>query len=109
MSEERIVGNVTAMDIVGAPALDPIRVFWWDAAPGVGSVTITCYGAAWTAFFGAMPAETIREFFATANTDYLVTKLGITPHLYQRKRDHQYLARIIDAIKATLAPTREAA
>jgi hypothetical protein len=33
------------------------------------------------------------------DTGYLVTKLGITPLLKVRKRDHVYLSRIVDRIK----------
>jgi hypothetical protein len=91
-----------AFRIISAPALDPIQVFWVDSGPSAGSVTITCYGSAWTAYFGAMGGRTIREFFADADTGYLTTKLGITPQLKQGKRHDAYLGRIIDAIKEVL-------
>jgi hypothetical protein len=95
--------NVEAVEISGVPALDPIQVFWSDLEPGKGSVTITCFGAAWTAYFGAMGENTtIRDFFARADTGYLVIKLGITPLLKCRKADYAYLGRIIDAVKASL-------
>jgi hypothetical protein len=96
---------VEAVEIVGAPNLDPIQVVWRNYAPCQGSVTITCWGCAWTAYFGGMGAETIEEFFADADTPYLVTKLGITPLLKQSKKNAAYLGRIIDAIKQHLAET----
>ena len=99
--------NTQAREITGAPSLDPIQVFWRDAGESQGYVTITCYGSAWTAYFGGMCGDTIEQFFARADTGYLVTKLGITPHLKATKRDHAYLARIIEAVKESLK-TREA-
>jgi hypothetical protein len=86
--------------------LDPIIVYWHDVAEWSGYVTITCYGQAWTAYFGAMGGRTIREFFSDADVGYLTNKLGITPLLRRRKSDLIYLSRIIRAIKSTL-PARE--
>lgn len=99
--------NVEAVEIPAAGSLDAIRVYWRDVGPGQGHVTIACWGCAWTCYFGGMNGRTIRQFFAEADTHYLITKLGITPHLKQRKTDHEYLGRIIDAIHAAL--TRGAA
>lgn len=87
--------EVEAEQIDGVVGLDPIQVFWSDLGAGKGSVTITCYGSAWTAYFNAMGPRTIRQFFGDADTDYLVTKLANT----QRKAALTYLGRIIDAIK----------
>lgn len=94
---------VEAIEISEFPTLDRIEVFWRNYELGRGSVAITCYGCAWTAYFGAMGGRTIQRFFSDADTYYLVTKLGITPHLKQRKSDHAYLGRIVDAIKAAIA------
>jgi hypothetical protein len=93
--------TVMAWRISGAQGLNTIDVFWWDGSIGVGTVTITCFDRAWSAYFGAM-GKTIRQFFAEADTDYLTTKLGLTTLLKCRKRDLAYLAKIIDAIKAEL-------
>ena len=92
-----------AVMITDVNGLDPIHVFWVDGEPGRGYVTIICFGAAWTAYFGAMGGNTIRQFFARADTDYLVGKMGVGPHLKQSKRNDAYLAKIIDAVKAYLA------
>ncbi len=87
----------------GTSNLDPIEVFWHNLGPGRGSVTITCFGSAWTAYFGGMgDARTIQAFFLQADTGYLVTKLGITPQLKQGKRYDAYLGRIIEAVKGFL-------
>jgi hypothetical protein len=98
--------RIANIDSIG---LDPICVFWQDVGPGQGYCTITCYGAAWTVYFGGMNGRTIRQFFAEAGTDYLVTKMGITPHLKQTKRDNAYLTRIINAVKQSLAHQEQAA
>jgi len=96
-----------AQTIKDAPGLDWIYVYWSDVEPGKGHVTITCYGSAWCAYFGGMPGDTIRQFFQRADTSYLVTKLGITPQLKQTKQHANYLAKIIDAVKASLAEKQE--
>ena len=95
--------NVEAIEITDAPNLDTIQVFWTNFEPNRGSVTICCYGSAWTAYFGGMGSPSIQEFFAGAPTDYLVIKLGITPQLKQAKANLVYLARIVNAVKAALA------
>lgn len=100
--------NVEAVEIRGAKALDPIIVFWCDTAPSSGYVVITCYGCAWTCYFGSMGGRTIREFFADADVSYLVTKMGITPLLKERKADLAYLGRIVQAVKESI-PARRAA
>lgn len=84
-------------------ALDQITVYWENYEPSKGMVTLVCFGSAWTCWFGGMGGKTIQEFFASADTDYLVSKLGNTPHLFRRKRDLAYLARIIVAVKEAVA------
>ena len=93
---------VDAVKIADIKGIDPIHVFWMDDGPGRGYVTIICYGAAWTAYFGAMGDDTIREFVLRANVDYLVTKLGIGPHLKSTKRADKYLEKILNAVKEYL-------
>lgn len=93
---------VEASLITEVAGLDGINAYWADVGPGKGYVTITCYGSAWTAYFGAMGGDTIREFFLRADTGYLATKLGITPQLKQTKRDNAYLSKIIDAVRESL-------
>jgi hypothetical protein len=99
--------SLEVLDVPSSSGMDSITVFWRNYQPGKGSVTITCYGSAWTAYFGAMSGQTIQQFFASADTGYLVNKLGITPELKQRKRDHEYLGRIIDAVKAAMRAESE--
>lgn len=99
--------EVECWKIPASNGLDEIHGFWMDVAPGKGYVTIICYGQAWTSYFGGMGDRTIREFFAECDTGYMVTKMGITPHLKQRKCDHAYLGRIIDAVRAAVKAGHE--
>lgn len=99
------ISAVECWNIDGAPGLDPIHIFWMNVDPGKGSVTIICYGCAWTAYFGAMGNDrTIQQFFADADTSYMHNEMGIRPmHLKHSKRNESYLRRIIDAVKESLA------
>lgn len=95
--------TVEILEIAANGVLDPITVYWHNYGPGRGAITVTCYGAAWTAYFGAMSGESIQEFVRKADVGYLVTKLGITQWLKQSKRHEAYLRRIVQAIKARIA------
>lgn len=103
-----VMGEGVEVSIVPPAAdLDEVVVYWRNLSLGKGHVTVTCWGNAWTGYFGGMGERTIQQFVAGADTSYLVNKLGITPHLKQTKRDHAYLARVINAVKKTLpAPDR---
>jgi len=85
--------------ITDAKGLDPIHVFWIDSGPGQGYVTIICYGEAWSAYFGGMGDRTIKEFFAAADTGYMVSKMGITRSLKSGKKYDTYLGRVIEAVR----------
>lgn len=91
--------EITPESIAG---LDPIQVYWRNLGPGRGSVVITCWGSAWTCYWGGMGEHGVRSFFASADVDYLVNKLGYAPTLKERKRDLAYLEKIVRAIKAHL-------
>lgn len=104
--------NFTCTEIQAQAGLDPITIFWQDWAPGRGAVTITCYGSAWTCYFGAMSDRTIRQFFAEADSDYLVKKLKDAQWQKQTRGHAYYLTRVVDAVKKGLresAPSRRQA
>lgn len=99
--------NCNAAVISQVDGLDTIHVFWVNVEPGQGYVTIICWGCAWTAYFGGMSALTIEEFFLSADVPYLVSKMGFSRVLAGRKKDLDYLARIIKAVKDSFAlPSR---
>jgi hypothetical protein len=83
--------------------LDPIRVVIDQFGEGQqGMITITCYGRAWTAYWGAMATRSVREFFVSCDVPYLVGCLvrGMTP---TAKRfvasDEAYIARIVASVQ----------
>jgi hypothetical protein len=94
--------NVSAFEIPEQDALDSICVYFTDYELGKGHITITCFGNAWTSYFGAMGEKTIREFVSEAGWDYLVNKLGSSQVLKQNKHAESYLTRIVKAVKAEL-------
>lgn len=51
--------------------LDPVEIFLVDYGPGQGSITVTCYGAAWTAYFGGIGDGSIAEFISGVDSSYL--------------------------------------
>lgn len=96
---------IELLEIPERDGLDSIRVYFDNRGLGQGYLTITCYGCAWNSWWGAMGGDTLQQFFAGADNGYLAGRLGIREHLKQRDRDHKYLWRLIDAIKAELALT----
>lgn len=85
--------------------LEEVRVYFEDVGIGKGYVTITCWGCAWSQYFGGMGDDTIRHFFEHSGTYYLADKMGCREHFKQRKADFVHLRKIIDAVKAHLKVT----
>lgn len=93
------------VDLVVVPhsdGLDEIRVYFEDVGAGRGYITMICWGAGWTAYFGGMGEDTIRMFVERVGADYLVNKMGNGSHLKQRKVDDNYLRKIVEAVKKHL-------
>ncbi len=88
--------------IEGAPALDPITVVFRDEGPARGGVIVECYGKAWAAFWGGMGSDTVRQFVAGCDADYLATKLWRDGEK-RTKASEAYLLRIATAIRSALA------
>lgn len=87
--------------------LDPVGVFLEDVdeAGNVGYLTLTCYGQAWTAYWGGMGHKGLRRFLLSVNDDYIVNNLvrGMDMILkFQRPRARAYLLRIVGAMRAAL-------
>lgn len=66
--------TVDRIMVTEVPNMDPIAVYLEDHGGGKGKVTITSYGKAWTAYWGAMGCR-IREFILSADNGYLIGKL----------------------------------
>ncbi len=95
------------IEIKDVGTLDPIRVYWQNTRPGVGSVTITCYDRAWTASFAAMSGKSIQDFFVQVDREYLIGKLENRSDSKLRKRDFVFLGRVVDAIQNSLLQEKE--
>lgn len=96
---------VDYFEITDVENLDPVTVFLQDFGTGQGRITVECWGNAWSCYFGGMGTNTIRQFVASAGTDYLVNKLTGQLHK-QTKRNEAYLRKIVDAVKAALQVTQ---
>ena len=66
--------NVEKLMVTELEGLDPVAAYLEDQGEGRGKITITCYGKAWTAYWGAMGCG-IREFVLSADNGYLINKL----------------------------------
>lgn len=102
--------HVEAIEITGASrspgkgTLDPITVMFRDFG-GRGHVTVECYGAAWSCFFGAIGDLTLRDFIARCDGHYLATKLASVTCRKTTKREESYLVDICRAVIAALKGT----
>ena len=74
--------QVTKLMITGAKmpdglgTLDPIAVIVENFEPGAGKITITCFGEAWSSYWGCMgETHTMESFFCKADKHYLAGKL----------------------------------
>lgn len=87
----------------GLENLDPVKVLTENFEPGRGTITISCFGKAWTAGWPAMSGQTVEQFFSSSSADYLAGCLcrGIPKHRYA-EGDHA------DFIRKTVLEKRHA-
>lgn len=107
MQVETLPGHIILLTDLMELNLDPITVVLRDIAPGVGEITVSCWGAAWTARFGAMPTEkdgrfmTVRSFCLVVSTAYLANRM--INQLHRRTvQNERYLLRIVAAVQEGL-------
>lgn len=67
--------TIQQLVITDADRLDPVKVMIENISPGVGNITITCFGQSWTSYWGAMSDRTVQEFFAKCSDSYLINCL----------------------------------
>ena len=67
---------ITQLVISELKDLDPVRVIIENIKPGVGSITLTCFGKSWTASWGAMSDRSVQEFFMDCDNSYLINCLA---------------------------------
>ena len=61
----------------GRGTLDPVRVILNDYGPGRGGIILTCFGEAWTYYWGSIGGDQdIAQFFTSSDLEYFVRKLG---------------------------------
>jgi hypothetical protein len=68
--------SVTRYRIEDAPGLDPVTVYVENCEPGKGRMVVTCYASSWTAFWGAMGADTpLEQFVASCSPEYVADNM----------------------------------
>lgn len=90
----------------GGGAINPVSVILQDTKDGVGTLTVTCGGLAWTCRWGAMDCR-LKEFIAESDADYLALALirgrGQFPSEQNtQERELAYLVCIVQAIQTTI-------
>lgn len=70
-----------------------------DIEPGKGRLIIECFGAAWSAYWGAMGSRTLAELVRMADADYIAN--GLTDGRV-KAREAAYLMRIVKAVKESM-------
>ncbi len=98
------IKNIECLTITDVRSLDLINVYFKNNDLGQGSITITCYGKAWTSYFGSMGDRTIEQFVKSCGADYLVSKM-IDYSKRVPKKDEEYFTRIVNAVKESLELT----
>lgn len=90
--------GMTSFTIYDAPKLDPVTVVMEDAGPGNGRLIVTCFGMAWSHYWGAMGERRIHKFLLDTSPDYVTGKL--LPHGDRKVSRHEeaYLHRIVVAV-----------
>lgn len=97
------VVKVSALRIC-VPKLDAITVIIENVEPGIGSLIVQCYDAAWYAGFGGMNGKSVQEFLGSVDAAYLAGCLGRSANLKRNERLRAYLLRIAEAIVFHFAP-----
>jgi len=92
----------------GRGMIDPIHVVLYEPVKGTGSLTITCYGLAWTCWWGAMGDCHVREFLRSVDAGYVVGCLVRGQGQFQKARrtqdrERDYLVDIVAAVQRALA------
>lgn len=92
---------VRAFSIFDAERLDTILVVLQDCGAGRGRLLIECYGNAWSTFWSAMGARTLKDFLGSCEADYIANSLW--PARQRRtKHEYAYLVRIVESAQAAL-------
>lgn len=94
--------DVTCIVIEGAPALDPVQVFFDNHEPGKGRLTINCYSSSWTAYWGAMSGDSLQQFIRRSDIGYIADRLMCAQVQNRSKAHKNYILRIVKSLKYVL-------
>ena len=100
--------TLTQLTITDAPsqpntgALDPIRVIFDDFERGRGSMLVSCFDAAWYAYWGAMGDTDVRTFVLGCDPGYLADNLIRSGSTRQGATHRAYLVRIATTVQSAL-------
>lgn len=70
------ISTINKITITDIKQLDPIEVYLENFDKGQGKLTISCFNASWSYYWGAMGDEDLMEFFLGADNRYLSEKLN---------------------------------
>lgn len=68
--------QIRKLRLTNVPGLDPIDLFVEDTGAASGKITVTCFGASWTAYWGNTGMPSVAAFVAQADVGYLVNCLS---------------------------------
>jgi hypothetical protein len=103
--QQRVLTITDATRGPGRGLIDPITVLIQNVAPGQGHLTVTCYGEAWTCWWGSMgDGLTVEQFIARTSIGYITGCLvrGSRASRTEKTRMERYLCDIIEALKGAL-------
>lgn len=73
--------------------LDPVTINIENIEDGKGKITVDCYGQSWSAYWGAMGANTnVQQFVASCGADYII---GCMTSMYSEIADYEGLAAVV--------------
>lgn len=92
----------------GGGTFNPVTVILQDTEDGAGTLTVTCWGLAWTCRWGAMDCR-LKEFIAESDADYLALALirGRSQFPSEQNIQQRELAYLVDIVHATQATIRK--
>jgi hypothetical protein len=70
------ITQVTKLSLTELDRLDPVTVIVEDFSEGKGQITISCYGKAWTSYWGGIGKRSVSEFFCSCDEHYIAKNLS---------------------------------
>lgn len=67
--------TISKLRISDVPRLDPVNVYVERVRDNAGHLTLTCFGKAWTAYWGNTGMENVTDFIISSDIGYLASCL----------------------------------